>query len=90
MISFSCRNILKLSSVAGLRGRELPQGGIIQCGLKLSGNEGGGSGGGGSGGGRHAYGIVVVFAGMAHRSSIFEDKEGDTRSVLGGARSDRF
>ena len=85
MISFSCRNILKLSSVAGLRGRELPQGGIIQCGLKLSGNEGGGSGGG-----RHAYGIVVVFAGMAHRSSIFEDKEGDTRSVLGGARSDRF
>jgi len=43
--------------------------------------------GGGSGGGRHAYGIVVVFAGMAYRSSIFEeDKEGDTRSALGGAR----
>jgi len=46
---------------------------------------------GGSDGDKHIYEIGVVFAKMAHRSSIFEgSKEGAASSPLGGAYGDKF
>jgi len=65
---------------------ELPQDGVINCGLRSGGNEVEGSRGD-----RHVYRIVVARAGMAHRSFIFEGgNEGDASWALGGAGGGRF
>jgi len=43
------------------------------------------------GGDRYAYGIVAVLAGIAHRSSMFENgNKSNACSALGGARGGRF
>lgn len=46
---------------------------------------------GGNGGDRHAYGIVAILVGIAHKSSMFENgNKSNSCSALGGARGGRL
>ena len=85
MISFRHGEALGLISAVCLPqrgGKELPQGGVINCGLRLSGNPTG-----------EVVAVdmfieLLARAGMAHRSPIFGDgNEGDASLALGDSKS---